>query len=53
MYELFLIPVLLTIPAAVAVAGAWLGHRRQRRRTANPVPRPRRDGGVLSQDEKV
>jgi len=34
MYEVFLIPVLLAIPAAVAVAGAWLGSRRHRRRTA-------------------
>jgi hypothetical protein len=27
MYELFLIPVLPAIPATVAAAGAWLGHR--------------------------
>jgi hypothetical protein len=43
MYEVFLIPVLLAVPAAVAVAGAWLGHRWYRRRTARAAGA---DGGV-------
>jgi len=32
MYELFLIPVLLALPATAAAAGAWLGERRSRHR---------------------
>jgi hypothetical protein len=39
MYEVFLIPVLLMIPATVAAAGGWLGHRWSRRRSRpHPVP---------------
>jgi len=33
MYELFLIPVLLAVPATTAAAGAWLGERRSRHRS--------------------
>jgi hypothetical protein len=41
MYEVFLIPVLLAVPAAVAAAGAWLGHRRRIARAAGA------DGAVV------